>query len=163
MDDESNGRRIEDVIGIGCVGLQEMAVGLDLGQLEEKDVVRIALRRLKAGVPQHPDEEALALLLSDELYRVRPILARHAPTSTERPQSMRVWLYFAATQVRKHWSVLSDPEIEFEEVLNELDEQGLYNAVRLYTPPEGAVLTKDAHLKRIDEILEHERRSFADC
>jgi hypothetical protein len=87
----------------------ELAYGYGGGWLLREDVVAIALRKYEVGLPLRDAEEALALLLSDDIGRVDDLVdeLRHG----DQPEELRAryWLFLALAWLREHPDLAEDP------------------------------------------------------
>lgn len=98
--------------------------GFELELLSERDAVDIELARYTEGALLDDVEEALALLLSDELGRVRELL--HDGGRVEgSDEAALVWFLSAASELYEYWNRVSVPTERLFSLLEylELDER----------------------------------------
>ncbi|MGH9119513.1 MAG: DUF2247 family protein [Acidimicrobiales bacterium] len=95
----------------------ELVVGYEHGWLGPRDAVEVTLAKLKAGSSLAPEEESIALLLSDDLDQVDDLIAalrqRVEPAGFE---PVRVWLYLALGWLWARRTSIEDPHRMLEEV-----------------------------------------------
>lgn len=106
----NNGRPSTTAVGILRIALPtgaESRFGYDHGFINDRDVVDLMLARYKSDKLLTGDEEDLALLLSDDLYRVREILNRVEIEEAQLPVYRRVWKYILVRQIMS--SIVVDP------------------------------------------------------
>lgn len=105
-------------------------IGVERGFIDATDVVRFALARLNAHVDVGPEEEEVALLLSDELSRFPELLARFP--EPDRELASRVWAFAGLAQVRSVWTSLAQPWEQVADVVETLGEPKGYSGLIYY-------------------------------
>jgi hypothetical protein len=88
---------------------EELVYGYRQGWLGERDVVRVALGAFEAGADLSPAEEAIALLLSDEFYRLPELVEDLAQSSSGQSDPEKVWLFLALEWLHQHRSEYLEP------------------------------------------------------
>lgn len=89
----------DDVLAFALPSGPEVRYGYDAGYIADRDVVALMLARLTAGRTSTAAEETIALLLSDELDRVRDVLPDIPMEERALPQHLRAWQYFIVRSI----------------------------------------------------------------
>ena len=90
----------------------EARFGFDHGFIKDEDVVALMLARYQSDTRLTDDEEDLALLLSDDLYRVRDILNQVEIEEALIPAYRRVWKYILVRAIMSSFAV--DPSADVD-------------------------------------------------
>ena len=126
-----------------------------------KDVIQVATQRMQLGLRQNPTEEALALMLSDQVYDAEEMLRAYTGADLRASRlGRRIVTYGRLMTVLDGWKILKMPELEAEMVLEDAQEVDAYANARLYDPPAGVRRSKRAHYLRLVEAVKAERESI---
>ncbi|WP_435744016.1 hypothetical protein [Microbacterium sp. PMB16] len=129
-------------------------------RIDSDDIIRIELHRMKAGVVLSPLETTIALLLSDESWRVRELIAEEAPIDeqdiTAKDREVLLWLELKA--VRNQWTELSEPAFYVEEILEQYDLSNLYAEARFFRTVPRREWGMMKYVERFDQLLDLHRR-----
>ena len=131
-----------------------MEFGRRHAYLERVDVVALALARLDAGVAQSPAEEAIALLLKDDVERCDDLLSI-AIAKTAPGDPARVWAYLWARDIRNSWHVREESIYDLADVIEELGVPETYRHLRYYDPAPGGRGSRGRRslLADLDDVL----------
>lgn len=125
---------LERWIGLRRISLPILRIGFEGEWLTAEEIVYVELARYNSGLPLNYCEEELALLLSDELSRVREILGpgTRNPLS-ESPPSV-AWLYSAGMELLSVWHDIPSPGEDLYEILEQLGLDEEYRDLVYFTP-----------------------------
>jgi hypothetical protein len=99
----------------------ELGYGFRKDWLSREDMVAVALAKYKAGVLLTSAEEQLALLLSDEFYRVDDLASDLEISDQPVEHRARYWLFLALAWLLEHRREYEDPLQTIEMLWTDFD------------------------------------------
>lgn len=113
----------------------EMAFGFEQGWLDAKDIVELALAKLRQGLSVTPAEEELALLLPQDLDEVSDLVARMKVADEPLEERQRVWLFLALDWLLDHQTEVADPHQIIELLYDDFGHPEEIRGLVRYMPP----------------------------
>jgi len=149
----------------------ELAYGFRHGWLTPQDVVQVALATLSAGASLSQPEEALALLLSDELDQVPFLIDELEHVGAQDGDPAAVWLFLALAWIYEHRTEFYDPFAMIEMLYADFGyPDDIKGFVRFMPAPPGSpaglgAMTNAwrAYLEKGAEAYRHQARPQGEC
>jgi hypothetical protein len=140
----------------------EVAFGYHRGWLRPTDVVEIALAKYKASQPLQKAEEALALLLPEDIEKVDQLVPVLATSDEPTEQRERLWLFLVLDWLWEHQTDVEDPFEVIELLYADFEYPAeIKELVRFMPPPNGTSSTlKERWRAYLDQArAEYEERN----
>nr|WP_154923949.1 hypothetical protein [Microbacterium testaceum] len=125
---------LERWVGLPRISLPILRVGFEGAWVRAEDIVCVELARYSSGFQLDQREEELALLLSDELSRVREILGSSESDPVEEAHSSASWLYAAGMELLTVWHEVPSPAEDLYGILEKLRLDEQYADLAYLTP-----------------------------
>jgi hypothetical protein len=130
-----------------CLKPQEIAMGYRLGWISARDVVRLVELKYEEGRPLAQAEEAVLLLLPDDVDQVGSLCDSLARSDEPTEMAARVWMYLGLAWLLVREAELTDPLSEVEKVWTALDDPAEMAGLIKWLPAEPDEPTGEEVLK----------------